>query len=965
MDDKTNELKIMSGKFLAESEEKGRRVAELMIANEELAFQNEEKGKRAAELVIANEELAFQNEEKGKRAFELVIANQELAFQNEEKEKRSKELVVANMELVFQNEEKEKRAHELVVANKELVFQNEEKQKRAHELVVANKELVFQNKEREKRADELIVVNNGLEKAEEKIKKINRLYVFISQVNQKIVHVKDENALFRNACKIALEFGKFKIAWIGMFDTGQKKITLIDQEGIPAEYVNEFSEITLQTDGPQEHVLHTDNYYICNDIKNCSELECWKQFTPLQEMQSCILLPIRKSGKIIGTFNLYASELNFFDKEEIALLTEVTGDISFAIDMFETAKRQKHTEELVVKNEKRFRALIEKSLDMKTLSAEDGKLLYASPSVTNFLGYNLEELFTKSMYNLIHPDDIKAFIEERNKILQFPDGFFHFRQRRLHKNGNWMWIEGTLTNMLNESMIHAMVTNFRDISEKKMREDQDEFDMNNLNALINNTRDLMWSLDKDFKLITFNQPFDDIVKLMSGKGLVKGSNILSSAFSAQQLDRFKISYTRAFAGETFTEIEHSAIPFEFWSEISYYPIRNGNEIIGTACHSRDITERRRTDEQLLKSEAFNRGVLNSLSSQIAVIDGFGNVVAINEAWKQFGIRNGKTILQRTGVGSNYYNVCSNSGNAGFPIAIEVLHGLTDVMSGKRKFFDIEYPCHSHANQLWFSLHVIKFDGDEPLVVMAHTDISARKFAELERVEITNDLIQQNRDLEQFSFIVSHNLRAPVANIIGLSVAAEAENLNPDLKKEIMTGLTQAAMKLDEVIIDLNAILQTKRDSGQKKEIVHFSEIANDIHASIENLIEKEKAILFWDFSEVDQILALKSYVHSIFYNLISNSLKYRQPEISPVIEIKSYQLKNKIELLFKDNGMGINLKEKGDKVFGLYKRFHSQVAEGKGMGLFLVKTQVESLGGKISIESEVNKGTTFKIEFKT
>src|SRR4029078_2155378 len=107
------------------------------------------------------------------------------------------------------------------------------------------------------------------------------------------------------------------------------------------------------------------------------------------------------------------------------------------------------------------------------------------------------------------------------------------------------------------------------------------------------------------------------------------------------------------------------------------------------------------------------------------------------------------------------------------------------------------------------------------------------------------------------------------------------------------------------------------------------------------------------------MLTIKSYLHSIFYNLISNSLKYRQPGLSPVIEIKSRKLKDKIMLLFKDNGLGINLQKRGDQVLGLYKCFHTDQAEREGIVLYMVKAQVESIGRKISITSEVNKGTEF------
>jgi signal transduction histidine kinase len=107
---------------------------------------------------------------------------------------------------------------------------------------------------------------------------------------------------------------------------------------------------------------------------------------------------------------------------------------------------------------------------------------------------------------------------------------------------------------------------------------------------------------------------------------------------------------------------------------------------------------------------------------------------------------------------------------------------------------------------------------------------------------------------------------------------------------------------------------------------------------------------------------LKSYLYSIFYNLISNSIKYRQADQLPVITIISYLKEDKIEIHYADNGLGIDLKNRAEQVFGLYKRFHSHT-EGKGMGLFMVKTQVEALGGKINIESEVNVGTNYVLEF--
>ncbi|MDR3693573.1 CHASE3 domain-containing protein [Mucilaginibacter sp.] len=232
----------------------------------------------------------------------------------------------------------------------------------------------------------------------------------------------------------------------------------------------------------------------------------------------------------------------------------------------------------------------------------------------------------------------------------------------------------------------------------------------------------------------------------------------------------------------------------------------------------------------------------------------------------------------------------------------------------------------------------------------------------ERTKMVSDLMLRNMDLEQFAYIISHNLRAPVANIIGASSVLNDNDLSLADKQTIFEGINVSVTRLDEVVKDLNHILQVKGDINETKEIVHFSTLVEEIKSSIQNLIGKYNIEITYDFSAIDGFLTLRGYLYSIFYNLISNSIKYRRKEIHSIIEVKSRLVNNKLELTFSDNGMGINLKKNRDQVFGLYKRFHS-IAEGKGLGLFMVKTQVQALGGKISVESLENEGTEFKIEF--
>ncbi|NCP52960.1 MAG: HAMP domain-containing histidine kinase, partial [Flavobacteriales bacterium] len=376
----------------------------------------------------------------------------------------------------------------------------------------------------------------------------------------------------------------------------------------------------------------------------------------------------------------------------------------------------------------------------------------------------------------------------------------------------------------------------------------------------------------------------------------------------------------------------------------------------------DIEKIKQAENQIRNSEVFNRSVVNSLSAHLAVVNDKGDIVSINEAWKRFALENCETSMKRTGVGSNYFEVCEKAFINGDEIAGRVLQGMKNVLNKKIEDFYLEYPCHSPSEQRWFGLRIAKFEGDEPLILLAHTNLTDRILAERERQKITDDLIHRNRDLEQFTYIVSHNLRAPVANIKGLSDILGDETLSIAEAGSVVKDLLSSVSKLDSVILDLNDILQLKIDVDRAKERVVFEELVKGVKESIHSLVVSEKVTIETRFDEVPEMFTLKSYLYSIFYNLISNSIKYKRSDAQLLIEIKSFRKKETIELVFKDNGKGIDLNKSRDQVFGLYKRFHRDI-EGKGMGLFMVKTQVEALGGTISIESEVNKGTTFKILF--
>ncbi|MBA4056369.1 MAG: two-component sensor histidine kinase, partial [Marivirga sp.] len=224
-----------------------------------------------------------------------------------------------------------------------------------------------------------------------------------------------------------------------------------------------------------------------------------------------------------------------------------------------------------------------------------------------------------------------------------------------------------------------------------------------------------------------------------------------------------------------------------------------------------------------------------------------------------------------------------------------------------------------------------------------------------------ELIGHNNQLEQFAFIAAHNLRAPLARILGLANIIELSDKNED-RDLALQKIVSSAKDLDSVVKDLTSILDIQKQTN------NFIRV--DLKLCLDRVIktlEKEKeetdALITYDIDSTPSLYAVSPYVESILYNLISNAIKYRDPTRRPVIKIKTILQQDYIEVLISDNGLGVDLKKYKENMFNLYKRFHLHV-EGKGLGLFLVKGQMVAMGGKIDVESEPDKGTTFILYFK-
>jgi PAS domain S-box-containing protein len=248
------------------------------------------------------------------------------------------------------------------------------------------------------------------------------------------------------------------------------------------------------------------------------------------------------------------------------------------------------------------------------------------------------------------------------------------------------------------------------------------------------------------------------------------------------------------------------------------------------------------------------------------------------------------------------------------------------------------------------------------IVYKFCSATVRKTSAQEQLLLINQLSKRKEELEQFVYIISHNLRTPLSNLTGLINILEEDKLD-EYNKSIVSLFKSATNRLSETILDLTLMLNLKDKNRVEIVRIDFGEIFEKVCCSFREQIEELGIKLNYQF-DCSHVLFNKSYMESILTNLLSNAIKYR--DVNRALEVNINLLKDEQQncvLTFADNGVGIDMEANKEELFGLHQRFHSHV-NGNGVGLFITKSQVTSLGGTIEVSSKVNEGTSFCITFR-
>lgn len=285
--------------------------------------------------------------------------------------------------------------------------------------------------------------------------------------------------------------------------------------------------------------------------------------------------------------------------------------------------------------------------------------------------------------------------------------------------------------------------------------------------------------------------------------------------------------------------------------------------------------------------------------------------------------------------------------------------LEELKEGKRETYQMEKRYYNKSNNLvWAILSVsmmVDKNGKPLLFVSQLTDITEKKL-------LLETTIAQNERLINFAHIVSHNLRSHTSNFSMLLYMMQME-YKEATKNEYYPLLVQSSEKLQETLSYLNDIVVMQNEVKENIQALNLYQYIEKVQVSIKSLITSTNTMITNNVDENLFVEAIPAYLESIILNFLTNAIKYRSEEREPTVIISSNQDTHFTSFSFQDNGVGINLEKHGKKLFGMYKTFHDS-PDARGIGLFITKSQIEALGGRIEVESKLNTGTTFKIYLK-
>jgi PAS domain S-box-containing protein len=689
-------------------------------------------------------------------------------------------------------------------------------------------------------------------RAELELHRKNRALATFSACNQLVVRATDEAELLNEVCRICVEMGGYRMAWVGQAEQdSQKSVRPVAQHGFEDGYL-ESANITWADDergrGPTGTAIRTREACIARDILTNPTLAPWRSAAIQRKYASSIALPLMVDDKILGALNIYSLEADAFEPDEAELLKELAANLAYGVESLRIRLARAQAEEALRESEERYHLISAVASDyvFSTRLSADGRLTlnWAAGAFETITGYTFEEYIAHGGWRAaLHPDDQEK--DDRDMAKLRANRPVVTEIRTLQKSGQTVWVRVYAHPVWNAERkeLVGMYGAVQDITERKRAEEIIEASERRLSLIFDMVSDVIYLLSVEagdcFRFVSINPAFLAVTGLKREQVMGKRiEEVLPEAAVGLVTGKYKQAIQ-----------ENKTIR---WEEVSAYPT-------------------------------------GTLHGEVAVTPFFDT----------------------TGV-------CTH--------LVGSVHDITEIRRAEKE------------------IHQLNRELEQRV---------AQRTAQLQAA---------NKELESFSYSVSHDLRAPLRAISGFAAIIARRhraNLNEE-GRHYVDNIVQASERMGQLIDDLLTYSRLGR-AGLRRERLPLGDVLAPIVSDLEPRLQQIGGTLQVE-SQLPIVLGDRTLVQQIFSNLLENAMTYRKAGEPLKITISAQIDEHTATIRVSDNGIGI-LPVYHDKIFNIFQRLHSEDEyPGTGIGLATVKKSVELLGGSVWVESEMGEGSTFFVK---
>ncbi len=683
---------------------------------------------------------------------------------------------------------------------------------------------------------QLLKRQNERDKAEEKIVKLNRVYVVLGNVNQAIVHVRKKQELLDKICQIAINDGNFIMAWIGIVNPETNKVEVVASCGKTNNYLDNINidlNNTIYSQGPTGKSILTGKHVFSNDIANDKAMIPWREKALKNGYKSSISLPFKTSGNLRGALSLYSGDENYFNETELELLNKLAMNVSYALEFIKIETERKQIEEVLKESEAHFRYLFEQNPAILLIyELSSLTMLAVNDAFIKHYGYTKEEILSMKLTDLYPENEKEAITSLIKKLI----GLVYVGEwHHIKKDGTQITIEVN-SHGLSFQGRSARIGVINDITERKQAEKALRESEEKYRRIVDTANEGIWTLDQDTRTTFVNARMAEMLGYSDNEMMI-GRLITDFMFEDDLPDHYeKMERRRKGISENYERRFMHKDGHAVWTIVSGSSILDDkNLFMGTVGMITNITNRKQAEEEILKlnSELENR------------------------------------VIERT--------------------------------------------------------------------------------AQLESA---------NKELEAFSYSVSHDLRAPLRHVSGFLELLTKRNFEQldDKGKHYVQSILEASNQMGVLIDDLLNFSRAGR-TEMKMDSIDMNRLIKDALSILEN--ETMGRTIEWKLAPMPNVYADYSMMRQVWVNLLGNAIKYTRKRKVAKIETGITTEADEIIFFIRDNGAGFDMNY-AQKLFGVFQRLHPmEDFEGTGIGLANVRQIIKRHKGRTWAEGEVDKGATF------